>query len=263
MTAMKTDPCVAEMADVETSSDDYARRFSGAVGGWMLSVQERLTLDLLAAAPGVRRVLDVGGGHGQLAGALCREGYAVTVVGSAASCGHRISNLVEDNRCKFEVANLLSLPYPEDAFDAVLSFRLLTHCEHWPVLVRELCRVAATAVIVDYPSSHSLNVVAPFLFRAKKRVEKNTRPWRSFHPADIRSTFERHGFKQRHCRKQFFLPMVVHRMLRRRTVSRTAEGLCRALALTRFWGSPVIVEMRRDSTESESGGRRPEVPKRA
>ena len=39
---------------------------------------------------------------------------------------------------------------------------------------------------------------------------------------------------------QFFLPMVLHRMIGRRGISAALEGLCRGLGLTRLWGSPVI-----------------------
>ena len=66
-----------EDADVETSSDDYARRFAGAVGAFFLEIQARTTLDLLQPWPG-SRVLDVGGGHGQVTGPLIEAGHPVT-----------------------------------------------------------------------------------------------------------------------------------------------------------------------------------------
>jgi hypothetical protein len=56
-----------EDADVETSSEAYARRFSGAVGGWFLEVQANATLDLLRPFPRAR-IVDVGRGargHGR------------------------------------------------------------------------------------------------------------------------------------------------------------------------------------------------------
>jgi len=37
---------------------------------------------------------------------------------------------------------------------------------------------------------------------------------------------------------------VLHRMLKCRGLSAFLEGACRALGLTRLWGSPVIIEMR-------------------
>ncbi len=56
-----------ETADIETSSDGYANRFGGKTGAWMLAVQERVTKQLLRDVPASATVLDVGGGHGQLA----------------------------------------------------------------------------------------------------------------------------------------------------------------------------------------------------
>ena len=53
-------------ADIETASDDYASRFSGAIGKWMLKKQSDIVLDLLGNNTKVK-LLDVGGGHAKLA----------------------------------------------------------------------------------------------------------------------------------------------------------------------------------------------------
>lgn len=231
-----------ETADIHTSSDEYAARFSGAVGGWLLSVQEKLARRLMRRFKG-SNVLDVGGGHGQLALPLCRDGWRVTVVGSDESCRHRIQSLVDSGACRFVAGNVLALPFPDKAFDLVLCFRLLTHCERWPELVRELCRVARQGVIVDYPTGQSLNAIAPALFGAKKKFEKNTRAWRPFRHEEVIGEFAKNGFAPTGMVKQFFLPMVLHRMLKIRALSAALEAVCRAMGLTRLWGSPVIVRM--------------------
>jgi ubiquinone/menaquinone biosynthesis C-methylase UbiE len=233
-----------ETADIETSSDDYATRFSGSAGAWMLEVQERIALRFLGSTPGAS-ILDVGGGHGQLAIPLCREGFPVTVLSSAESCRKRIAEIVDSGQCRFKVGDVVALPYPDRSFDTVIAFRMLTHCEQWPTLVAELCRVARSSVIVDYPTSQSLNKVAPLLFKAKKRLEGNTRTWRLFRHSEVIETFADQGFAKSRSRNQFFLPMVLHRALSCRIVCATLEGICRALGLTRFWGSPAIVELRR------------------
>jgi hypothetical protein len=62
-----------ETADIHTSSDEYALRFSGPAGEWMLAVQERIALRMVRRFPDAT-ILDVGGGHGQLALPLCRDG---------------------------------------------------------------------------------------------------------------------------------------------------------------------------------------------
>ena len=230
-----------ETADIETSNDDYATRFRGATGAWMLKVQERGVMKLLGArvAPGAT-VLDVGGGHAQLAHPLADAGYKVSVIGSAPSCRHRIADLVDAGRCSFEVGNVVELPYPDGSFDAVVAVRMLTHCERWPQLVKEMCRVSRGPVITDYPTSQSLNAIAPALFKAKKKFERNTRHWTLFRHRQVREGFAAAGFRETGRYAQFFLPMVVHRALRCRPLSALLEGCCRCLGLTRLLGTPVI-----------------------
>ena len=75
--------------DIESSSDAYARRFSGPLGAWFLDVQARATLDLVAPLR-ARTALEVGGGHAQLTGPLVGAGLAVSVLGSSPACGARI-----------------------------------------------------------------------------------------------------------------------------------------------------------------------------
>lgn len=233
-----------ETADIETSSDEYAARFAGPTGSWMLQVQETIVRDLLKPLK-VKTVLDVGGGHGQLALPLGRAGFPVTVVASADSCRRRIAALVDSGQCRFVVGNLIELPFADRSFDVALCFRLVTHCERWPQLIRELCRVARQAVIVDYPTSQSLNRLAPQLFGAKKKLEGNTRTFRLFRHDELAHEFIKHDFRAGRRIGQFFLPMVLHRMLRCRPVSAGLEALFQAAGLSRHWGSPVIVEMLR------------------
>ena len=228
-----------ETADIESSTDQYAHRFAGPTGTWMLAVQERITAGLIRDT-GARSILDVGGGHGQLAAPLCRDGYEVTVLSSAETCRKRIANLVDEGVCDFRVGNVIDLPFEDNAFDIAVSFRMVTHCGNWPELIAELCRVARLGVIVDYPVSQSLNAIAPALFGAKKKLEKDTRSWRLFKHSEIESAFIRAGYciEQRH--GQFFLPMVLHRILKRPAISSALESACRAVGLTGRWGSPVI-----------------------
>ncbi len=231
-----------ETADIETSTDAYAARFAGPAGAWMLEVQERITRRLLGPHAG-GTVLDVGGGHGQLAVPLARAGWDVTVLGSAPSCAHRLAPVKD--RVNFQVGNVIALPFADRAFDVAICFRLLTHCQRWPDLVRELCRVARAAVIVDYPTSQSVNAIAPALFGAKKKVETSTRPWRLFRHREVRAAFAASGFPLAAQGKQFFLPMVLHRMLKSRPLCAGLEAVPRALGLTALAGSPVIAEFRR------------------
>jgi SAM-dependent methyltransferase len=237
---------LVEDADISSSSDDYALRFAGSVGEWLLGMQTRVTLDLLRGLPHGASVLDVGGGHAQIAPPLIDAGYAVTVVGSDSSCGARLKPLTDRGRCRFDVGSLRALPYPDRSFDAVVCFRLLPHSVSWTGLVAELCRVARPSVILDYPSTRSVNVLSEQLFSLKKGFEQNTRPFLLFTPREIRSAFSEFGFTLRAARPQFLLPTVVHRMVKSPALSRVAEAPGRLLGLTRWFGSPVIVRADRN-----------------
>jgi ubiquinone/menaquinone biosynthesis C-methylase UbiE len=229
-----------ENADIGTSSEDYARRFAGAVGRWFVETQSRMTLSLLGTLPIGASILDVGGGHAQIAPPLIEAGYEVTVVGSDPVCSARLQPWLSTNRCRFEVANLQALPFSDASFDAVVCLRLLPHSISWRNLIRELCRVAGQSVVVDYPSVKSANIISPQFFGMKRRVELNTRHFMTFWPHDVHSAFADAGFEVAAELPQFLVPMVVHRLLNQATVSRALELPGRMLGLTRWFGSPVL-----------------------
>jgi hypothetical protein len=87
------------------------------------------------------------------------------------------------------------------------------------------------------------------MFKAKKRVEKNTRTWHDFADSEIAALFEQHGFVMDRTIRQFFMPMALHRFLSCCMVSRIVEGTFRALGLVRLFGSPVVARMTRDHRE--------------
>lgn len=230
-----------ETADIETSNDDYATRFQGATGAWMLEVQSKLTRKHLAKMPR-GTLLDVAGGHGQLAHPLAEDGWDITVTGSAPSCEHRIKDLTEAGKCKFVVCDNIHLPFPDKSFDVVICFRLLTHCDHWQQLVSELCRVSRGPVICDYPCHESVNAfMTQKRFEAKKAIEKNTRTWHIFRHAEVTAAFEAAGRKIVSRKKQFVLPMAIHRKLKCAPLSSFLEFCCRITGLNALFGSPVIL----------------------
>jgi SAM-dependent methyltransferase len=229
-----------EIPDVETASDGYARRFAGEVGKFFLDVQAKIVLELLAPWPGAR-VLEVGGGHAQLAGPLAEHGYRVTVTGSAAVCRERL-----DRRFPFEVCDAGRLPFPDRGFDVVVAVRMLTHLERWREALAEMCRVARRAVIVDYPDTRSFNRLYAGLFAWKKAFEGNTREFHCFQPGEVIAEHARHGFGRPVVRRQLFVPMVVHRAVGRAGFSRRIERASGLLGLTRALGSPVVLRTERE-----------------
>ena len=242
-----------ETADIDTASDNYATRFSGEVGRWFLEVQAKQTLDLIAPWPGAR-VLEVGGGHAQLAGPLIQAGYRVTITGSADSCRQRLDRYLEPGSFEYLTCDMLHLPFDDQSFDLVLAFRLLPHVERWPELIAEMCRVTKHAVVLDYPDLRSFNIVAEKTFGAKQAIEKNTRHFTCFTRRQVMTQFQGQGLGRPVFRPQFFWPMALHRGLGKAWFSRAAEGAARALGLTHLLGSPVILRADRlDAARPGSG----------
>ncbi len=233
-----------ETPDVETSSEGYARRFSGKVGEFFLEVQSSTVLEMLSPWPGAT-VLDVGGGHAQLAPALIERGFRTTVVGSEEVCRQRLDRVLPPGSFEFLACDLQALPFPDRSFDVVVSLRLLAHLDGWSEVLSELCRVARHAVIVDYSDTRSFNSLYSLLFPWKKAIEGNTRTYRLFQPGEVAAQAARQGFGRTMERREFFLPMVLHRAAKSAGFSRASERVSSALGLTGRLGSPVLLRVQR------------------
>lgn len=227
--------------DIETSSEAYVRRFSGPIGQWFLDQQERNVRDLLAALPGPLRIVDVGGGHAQIAPALVEDVHEVVVLGSTPSCGERLKAWTDAGRCRFDVGSIRRLPYEDDEFDVAIALRLLAHVAEPEKLIAELCRVSRRGVIVDFPSVRSVNVVAKQMFGLKLKVEGNTRPFYVYPEKRILGAFRSSGFGTTASRPQYFLPMALHRAHGSVKLAKMVERPAQLLAMTRAFGSPVIL----------------------
>lgn len=247
-TADRHEADICEAPDIASSTDAYAQRFRGSAGAWFLDVQARAVLHLLDALD-ARTVLDVGGGHAQLAGPLVKSGREVVVQGSDPRCGARLHALgptLPGGRTPgFVVGRLDRLPFPDAAFDVVVSVRMLAHVPDAARFLSECCRVAARGVIVDFPSRRSLNILGDVLFGLKKGIERSTRRYRSYSPGEPASIVREVGFAPAGVEAQYFLPMALHRMHGSSAVGRALEGIARIVGLTRWLGSPRVAAFRR------------------
>jgi len=229
-----------EAPDIETSSADYARRFAGKAGAYLLEEQTRALTAALRSLP-AGSALDVGGGHGQLVDPLRRLGWAVTVHGTDDICGRNLRDLHGKRDCAFVRGDLYSLPFEDHSFDLVVAVRLLAHVADWRRLLKEMCRVARATVVLEYASKAALNALGPLLFGVKRRLEGNTRTYTSFWPRELSEELRSFGFVRTAELKQLCLPLVLHRTLKAAAPLRGAESTFRAMGVTQLVGSPVIL----------------------
>lgn len=226
--------------DLETSGADYASRFAGRAGRWLLDAQaDAIRRALEGVRPGT--ALDVGGAHGQLVGDFTRRGWRVTVHGSDPQCEINLRTLHRQRDCEFLLGDPAALPVADRAYDLVMSVRLLSHVADWRGQIAEMCRVARRAILFDFPCTSGFNALTPLLFGLKRSMEGNTRTYRSFGVAELRAECARHGYGEARIVRQLCLPMVVHRVGRGAAVLRGAEHALRAIGLTALIGSPAIL----------------------
>ncbi len=240
--AEETETGQSDTPDLHSASEDYAARFSGRIGSYLLDVQTQALMELVRDWPEAR-VLDVGGGHAQAAAPLAEAGFGVTVLASGEDAWGRAARL--GDRVARAVGDLAAPPYPARSFDIAVSFRMLPHVMDWRALVAGLCAVADKAVIVDFPIPGGSNALEPLFFGLKKRLEKNTRRFVTIPKAEVRAEFARHGFEVDAMVGQFVLPMAVHRAVKSPAFSKAAEGALALLGLDRLFGTPVILRARR------------------
>ncbi|MEL6680037.1 MAG: class I SAM-dependent methyltransferase [Pseudomonadota bacterium] len=229
-------------ADLDPSTDRYAKRFTGPAGEWMLGRQTAALRSFMPDGP--VSVLDVGGGHGQVARPLLADGHEVTVLASTEQALGQVRDIV-DPRLKTEFGSLTEVPFGDQSFDIVTSFRIMAHIGEWNALLAEMMRVARRAIIIDFPIPGGVNALEPLLFGLKKKLEGDTRKFATMTRPDVEAALRGGGFARTRHVGQFVLPMVVHRKLKRPGISAALEKMCGGLA-PRI-GTPVVLCAQRDA----------------
>jgi hypothetical protein len=79
------------------------------------------------------------------------------------------------------------------------------------------------------------------MFALKRRLEGNTRPFFCYRTRDLDRVLGRCGFRRQRIRRQFFLPMVLHRVARAPALSAGLEWVFRRLGFTACLGAPALL----------------------
>ena len=233
-------PRPEESPDLVSSDLSYAGRFSGSLGAWFLDVQSE-ALRAMVHPLGGGVALDIGGGHGQIAHTRIEQGHSVTILGSSEDSFARVRTLFPQDDIAFTVGSLVAPPFPERSFDLVSAFRILTHVERWREMLRAMCRIARRAIVIDFASWGSVNLLAPSLFFLKRRVEGDARPFNLIRVTELNEVLSECGFHWQKSFAQYCLPMALHRAVDRPVLSRRIETWLRQAGVTDRVGSPIIL----------------------
>ncbi|HUL72553.1 MAG TPA: methyltransferase domain-containing protein [Vicinamibacterales bacterium] len=227
-------------AKVAAGFDDL--RFGGPIGQFLLESQQAVLLEALAPVRG-RRVLDVGTGTGRAAIGLAQAGASVVGVDASAEMLE-----VAAARAKaagvpvqFERGDAHALPVGDRTVDAAVSLRVLMHTVDWRTCLAELCRVARWRVVVDFPALASFAALESGTRRLAKALGRNVEAYRVMAESDVASAFAACGFRVVMIRRQFVLPIALHKAVGTLGFTRSVEGGLRRMGLLRLLGSPVTM----------------------
>lgn len=234
------DPAMAETFE--------STRFSGPIGRLLAETQEQVIVGFLAPLEN-QTILDVGTGTGRAAIALARRGAIVTGVDAS-----REMLMVAQRKATEKAANVTfvqgdahGLDFADRSFDAVVCLRVLMHTPDWRRSLGELCRVARSRVVLDYPALSSAAALQAVSRQIAHRLGGRVEPYRVLSDGAIRAALARNGFRVADSHKQFVLPIALHKALGSISLTRRLESALAGLGLRHLFGSPVTIVAERIS----------------
>ncbi|NQW04662.1 MAG: class I SAM-dependent methyltransferase [Acidobacteria bacterium] len=238
-------------ADKDVAAGFDSLRFSGPIGEFLLRTQERLLLSAfspLGSGTSERplescSILDVGTGTGRAAIGLARAGASVVGVDASAQMLEvaRQRALASDVSVTFDVGDAHALPFPANHFDATVSLRVLMHTPDWRRCVGELCRVARTRVVVDFPSKSGFAALESLARNLKRAMGGNVEAYRVMSERSVVAAFEEHGYRIVSIHRQFVLPIALHKRMGSLLLTKIVERVLAGVGLLWLLGSPVTM----------------------
>ena len=232
--SMYADPAMAEAFE--------GMRFSGPIGRLIATSQEKVIASFLDPIPG-RTVLDVGTGTGRAAIALARRGAVVTGVDASAemlAVAQRNADTAKV-RVTFARDDAHRLNFPDGSFDAVICLRVLMHTPDWRQSLSELCRVARTRVVFDYPALASAALLQSVGRRVAHAAGARIEAYRVFSDSSVRAVLKTNRFAITDMHRQFVLPIAFHKRINSESATRRIEGAMSRVGLNGLFGSAVTL----------------------
>ncbi len=217
-------------------------RFGGSFGRFLRDREVETFLSMMGKSQG--SVLDVGAGTGKLSLPLLLRSRQVFSIDSSVEM-IRIACRKADREGVFlrpVICDAHHLCFRDHTLDCVVSSRVLMHLTDWRKALADLSRVSKGMVVVDFPALWSFSGVDSLLKRGMRLIQADTRTYRAFRVSSVVRELEKNNFRIVEMRRQFFLPLAVHRRLENVALSRRIERVCEMLGLVRLLGSPIVLK---------------------
>lgn len=119
--------------------DWYAKKVTENVGDNRL--KNRIETGLIASLVRGHDILDVGIGSGRASLPLLETGIALTGIDSSQAMLDECRRRAGKHPIRLQVGDVNAIPFPDAAFDSLVSLNVMTHFPNWRELLREWLRV--------------------------------------------------------------------------------------------------------------------------
>lgn len=217
-------------------------RFGGPIGQHLAACQAAILREAFEPLAD-RSILDVGTGTGRAAVELAQAGARVRGVDASAEMLAVARARARDAGVSIALgqADAHHLPFGDRSVDGAVSLRVLMHAVDWRRCVGELCRAARWRVVVDFPSALSFAALESGARHAAGGLGRPVEAYRVMREAEVAAAFAAAGYRVVLVRRQFVLPIALHKKIGRLPVTLAAERGLRAIGLLRALGSPVTM----------------------
>lgn len=189
------------------------------------------------------RVLDLGAGTGRTAMPMSERGASVVAADASIEMLHVAHEKarLQGHQVHCAIIDAHHLPFPDETFDLVMSFRMLMHVVDWNQTLSEICRVARQRVIIDFPPLSGFAGLAPFIHPIQKLFRRNHQSYRVFAIQNVCEALSNLGFKVTAIDRHIVLPFGLHRFIGSVKLTGLIEGFLKKAGATDLLGAPVTL----------------------
>jgi ubiquinone/menaquinone biosynthesis C-methylase UbiE len=231
-------------ADPEVARTFDRERFGGAIGELVKQTQEQLIFSYFQDVKGWK-VADIGAGTGRITIPFLEKGAEVAACDASEHMLRVLEEKTRNANLKTFTIDAHHLEFPDRSFDCVLSFRLLMHVVDWKKALSEICRISKDWVVIDLPPRRGFLLFVPIWHRIRMLFSKNVQSYRTFSLSEVKEELQRNGYEIKTMDPGFFLPLVVHRVIRSPRFTKSSERFFASVGWTRMAGSPCTIFARR------------------
>ncbi|MFZ5785733.1 MAG: class I SAM-dependent methyltransferase [Acidobacteriota bacterium] len=161
--------------------DEFSAGYERKRGRGYHALIDDLEVELATRHVGGARILEAGAGTGLVLQRLAP--HARQAVGIDLSAG--MLRLARERELSVAQASVEVLPFADETFDVVLSFKVLAHVPGIEAAVRELCRVTRKGghLVLEFYNRHSLRTLI-------KRLKRPTTIGQTFSDEDVHTRFD-------------------------------------------------------------------------